>query len=180
MAERVGILGATSPVGIGLCSALAGAGANVVAYSRRAAADLADGIEWRRLGMASTGENVPIDEWVCVAPIWVLPEHFALLEASGARVSVVELTTAGSPCRVKLSLVHASASETYSTRYSSPDQLTPHTGIFTTILATADRGLTYDLYWSWTSGNESAGPTLVAAAAVYVPLTGEGDYPAEA
>lgn len=102
------------------------------------------------------------------------------LEASGARVSVVELTTAGSPCRVKLSLVHASASETYSTKYSSPDQLTPHTGIFTTILATADRGLTYDLYWSWTSGNESAGPTLVAAAAVYVPLTGEGDFPAEA
>lgn len=102
------------------------------------------------------------------------------LETSGARVSVVELTTDGSPCRVKLSLVHASASETYATKYSSPEQLAPHVGPFTTILATPDRGLTYDLYWSWTSGNESGGPELVAAAAIYVPLTGEGDYPAEA
>lgn len=102
------------------------------------------------------------------------------LEAAGARVSVVEVETAGSPCRVKLHLVHASASETYATKYSSPEQLTPHTGIFTTIAAAPDRGLTYDLYWSWTSGNESAGPTLLAAAAVYVPLTGEGDFPAEA
>lgn len=102
------------------------------------------------------------------------------LEAAGAKVSVVELTTAGSPCRVKLTLVHASASQSYATKYSSPDQLTPHTGPFTTILATPDRGLTYDLYWSWTSGNESGGPELVAAAAIYVPLTGEGDYPAEA
>lgn len=102
------------------------------------------------------------------------------LEAGGSRVSVVALTTAGSPCRVKLSLVHASAGETYATKFSSPEQLTPHTGIFTTITAVADRGLTYDLYWSWTSGNQSGGPELVAAAAIYVPLTGEGDFPAEA
>lgn len=102
------------------------------------------------------------------------------LESGGARVSVVEVETAGSPCRVKLTLVHASASDDYATKYSSPEQLTPHAGIFTTILAAADRGLTYDLYWSWTSGNESGGPDLLAAAAVYVPLTGEGDFPAEA
>lgn len=101
------------------------------------------------------------------------------LEAGGARISVVEVETAGSPCRIKLHLVHASASEIYATKYSSPEQLSPHTGIFTTILAALDRGLTYDLYWSWTSGSQMGGPTLLAAAEVYVPLTGEGDFPAE-
>lgn len=102
------------------------------------------------------------------------------LETDGARISVVELTTDGSPCRVKLTLMHDSASKDYATKFSSPEQLTPHTGPFTTILATPDRGLTYDLYWSWTSGNESGGPELVAAAAIYVPLAGEGDYLVEA
>ncbi len=101
------------------------------------------------------------------------------LELSGARVTVVSVTTAGSPCRVKLTLVHASASEDYATKYSSPDA-NEHAGMATDITALADRGLTYDLYWTWTSGNETGGPTLVAAAAVYVPLSGEGDFPAEA
>lgn len=34
---------------------------------------------------ASEGEGNPLPLWICVAPIWVLPEHFALLEAHGAR-----------------------------------------------------------------------------------------------
>ena len=121
--------------------------------------------------IASTYTEPTLTDWS------VLAED---LEAAGTKVSVVELTTDGSPCRVKLSLVHADASETYATKFSSPEQLTPHSGMATTILAAADRGLTYDLYWSWTSGNESGGPELVAAEAVYVPLSGEGDYPAEA
>ncbi len=121
--------------------------------------------------IASTYTEPTLTDWS------VLAED---LEAAGAKVSVVELTTAGSPCRVKLSLVHADAGETYATKYSSPEQLTPHDGIAATIRTTTDRGLTYDLYWSWTSGNESGGPELVAEAAIYVPLIGEGDYPAEA
>jgi hypothetical protein len=103
------------------------------------------------------------------------------LELAGARFKAVELTTAGSPCRVRLSLVHVDASQVYRTRYSSPEQNTPHdAGVQYDISDADDRGLTYDLYWSWTSGNESGGPELVAAEAVYVPLSGEGDYPAEA
>jgi len=121
--------------------------------------------------IASTYTEPTLTDWS------VLAED---LEGEGARVSVVELTTAGSPCRVKLTLVHASASEAYATKFSSPEQLTPHVGLSATIRETTDRGLTYDLYWSWTSGNESGGPELVAAEAIYVPLTGEGDYPAEA
>ena len=85
MAERIGILGATSPVGSGLCAALAGGNSTVVAHSRRPPAEATAGIEWRQLGTASSGADAPITDWICVAPIWVLPEHFALLEASGAR-----------------------------------------------------------------------------------------------
>lgn len=101
------------------------------------------------------------------------------LGVPGARMSVVAVVTAGSPCRIKLTLIHASASEDYATKYSSPDQLTPHSAAMQfDVTAIGDRGLTYDLYWSWTSGNQSAGPTLVAAAAVYIPNNGEGDFPA--
>ena len=100
--------------------------------------------------------------------------------APACKVSVVAITTAGSPCRVKLTLRHASATQDYATKYSSPEQNTPHNNsVYVYISTGGDRGLTYDLYWSWTSGNESAGPTLLAAAAVYVPNDGEGDYPAE-
>jgi nucleoside-diphosphate-sugar epimerase len=35
--------------------------------------------------------NIP--GWICVAPIWVLPEHFALLEAQGVRRVVVLSST---------------------------------------------------------------------------------------
>jgi nucleoside-diphosphate-sugar epimerase len=34
-----------------------------------------------------------VAHWVCLAPIWVLPEHFALLEAHGARRVVVLSST---------------------------------------------------------------------------------------
>lgn len=99
--------------------------------------------------------------------------------ALGARVAFSDCTTDGSPCRVKFTLHHDDATKDYGAKYSSPEQNTPHANGFD-ITVTADRGRSYDLYWSWTSGNESGGPTLVAAGAVYVPLNGEGDFPAEA
>lgn len=101
------------------------------------------------------------------------------LGSSGARLSVVELVTAGSPCRVRLSLVHALNANARLTNFSSPEQLTPHSNIVMTIIADADRGLYYDLYWEWTSGNQSGGPDLAAEAAVYVPTRGEGNVPQE-
>jgi hypothetical protein len=99
-------------------------------------------------------------------------------ELAGARVALIEAVTAGSPCRIKLTLVHAGASEQYATKYSSPDAQA-HAGMSTDILLPADRGLDYDLYWTWTSGNETGGPELVAAEAVYVPTNGEGDVPSD-
>lgn len=91
MAERrVGVLGASSLVGGCLLPVLREAGQRVVAFSRRAADDGFDG-EWRRLPF--TGRTEVIWDWICVAPIWVLPEYFTLLESCGARRVVVLSST---------------------------------------------------------------------------------------
>jgi nucleoside-diphosphate-sugar epimerase len=45
-------------------------------------------VEWRQLpaqGTKGTDIASPISDWICVAPIWVLPDYFPLIEASGAR-----------------------------------------------------------------------------------------------
>jgi len=89
--------------------------------------------------------------------------------------------TAGSACRVRFKLVAAGANDLRS-GYSSPDQNTPHavtidaTGV--TIIDPSDRGLTYDLYWGWTSGMSAGAYALVDTAVIYVPNNGEGDFPA--
>lgn len=106
--KRVGVLGATSLVGSCLLPLLIEAGLQVVAFSRQAVSQPGDGVEWRQLLPASLirhaqtkpdtlmktlagGERISL--WICVAPIWVLPEHFALLEAQGARRVVVLSST---------------------------------------------------------------------------------------
>ncbi len=91
MSERVvGIIGASSLVGDYLLPLCVQPGVGVVAWSRTAAARRDPGIEWRLLnpsmGMGGRGAAVqPISDWIIVAPIWVIPEHLALLEACGAR-----------------------------------------------------------------------------------------------
>ncbi|MBT9590659.1 MAG: NAD(P)-dependent oxidoreductase, partial [Thiobacillus sp.] len=97
--RQVGVLGATSLVGVCLLPLLTQAGWHVTAYSRRAVSQAGDGVGWRRIGCAPlplaplpVGEgNIP--DWICVAPIWVLSGHFALLEAQGARRVVVLSST---------------------------------------------------------------------------------------
>ncbi|MDP2266678.1 MAG: NAD(P)-dependent oxidoreductase [Thiobacillus sp.] len=97
--HRVSVLGATSLVGACLLPLLTQAGWHVTAYSRRAAQPAGDGVGWRQIGCAPlplaplpVGEgNIP--DWICVAPIWVLPEHFAFLEAQGVRRVVVLSST---------------------------------------------------------------------------------------
>lgn len=89
MAElRVGVLGASSLVGRCVLPLLRADGWLVVAFSRQPV-DGRDGMEWRVL---STSPPAPLPQggrgvshWICVAPIWVLPDHFPLIEASGAR-----------------------------------------------------------------------------------------------
>jgi nucleoside-diphosphate-sugar epimerase len=51
-------------------------------------------VAWKQLSLnhAKTVEEVT-PYWICVAPIWVLPDYFALIETSGARRVVVLSST---------------------------------------------------------------------------------------
>lgn len=91
--NRAGVLGATSLVGACLLPLLSEAHWRVAAYSRQATGQTADGVEWRQLAASrpssstaphpDEGDSLPL--WVCVAPIWALPDYFGLLEAQGAK-----------------------------------------------------------------------------------------------
>ena len=88
--NRIGVFGATSLVGASLLPLLAEAGWQAVAFSRQAV-ESGLGVEWRRLPCTEGVEEIP--DWICLAPIWVLPDYFALLEAMGARRIVVLSST---------------------------------------------------------------------------------------
>lgn len=77
---RVGVLGASSWVGRRALALLAQAGLAAVAYSRQPPPGTPEG-EWRQL----PADPQPLSHWLCVAPIWVLPDYFPLIAASGAR-----------------------------------------------------------------------------------------------
>lgn len=92
MAElRVGVLGASSLVGRCVLPLFCAAGWQVVAYTRQVQQRDEFGVRWLVLPNASSGQPVFQDVavvtpyWICVAPIWVLPDYFPLIEASGAR-----------------------------------------------------------------------------------------------
>ena len=92
MAEaRVGVLGASSLVGGCVLPLLRAAGWQVVAYTRLTQQRDELGVSWRVLPAGVSGRPVPQDNaamtpyWICVAPIWVLPDYFSLIETSGAR-----------------------------------------------------------------------------------------------
>ena len=93
MAElRVGVLGASSLLGGCVLPLLRAAGWEVVAFSRKPV-ESTDGVEWWELFPSPPAPHLPNSPqgvrgmgcWICVAPIWVLPEYFSLIEASGAR-----------------------------------------------------------------------------------------------
>ncbi len=79
---EVGVLGATSLVGECLLPALSQIEWQVVAFSRRPGVS-ASRVEWLQLPLTNDATEIPY--WICVAPIWVLPDYFKLIEASGAR-----------------------------------------------------------------------------------------------
>ena len=98
MGERlaVGLLGASSLVGQCVMPLLEQAGRCVMAYSRSPVHNKTEaGVTWRHLDGAglSLEANTTIMDWLCVAPIWVLPEHFLMLEARGVRRVVVLSST---------------------------------------------------------------------------------------
>jgi len=96
--NRVGVLGATSFVGACLLPLLTEARWQVTAFSRRAVGRLGDRVEWRQLAPSPPAplplaREEGVSFWVCVAPIWVLPDYFSLLDAQGARRVVVLSST---------------------------------------------------------------------------------------
>jgi nucleoside-diphosphate-sugar epimerase len=89
--SRVGVLGASSLVGRCLLPQLLYAGWHVVAYTRQTKRRDERGVSWRVLQVGGTGvlkpqeDQLDIPYWICLAPIWLLPDYFARLKASGAR-----------------------------------------------------------------------------------------------
>ncbi len=90
---KVGLLGATSLAGEALISLLQGGGAQVHAFSRKPQPSGSDGLVWHRLSVADRSQSNLIEHWLCAAPVWVLHEHFTVLEACGARRVVVLSST---------------------------------------------------------------------------------------
>lgn len=93
--RAVGVLGATSLVGKFLLPELPARGYRVIAFSRKAKiADSAD-VEWRLLqksnSLAGVSEHIP--NWICLAPVWALPELFDTLAACGAKKIVTLSST---------------------------------------------------------------------------------------
>jgi uncharacterized protein YbjT (DUF2867 family) len=89
---KVGVLGATSLVGTCLLPLVVQAGCSVTAYSRRAGCRESKRVDWRQLPVSGVSAAIPGEEeaeslplWICMAPLWVLPDYFALLEAHGVR-----------------------------------------------------------------------------------------------
>lgn len=87
----VGVLGASSLVGRCVLTTLRAAGWQVTAHTRQVQQFDEFGVSWRVLHIGALRPSVSKDNplvtpyWICVAPIWVLPDYFSLIEASGVR-----------------------------------------------------------------------------------------------
>ncbi|TKB26128.1 NAD-dependent epimerase/dehydratase family protein [Desulfopila sp. IMCC35006] len=91
--KKIGLFGATSLVGERLISLLHDCGEQIHAFSRKAQKPGSDGLAWHQLSAIDYRNNDIIEDWLCAAPIWVLPDHFILLESYGVRRIVVLSST---------------------------------------------------------------------------------------
>ena len=96
--RAVGVIGASSFVGEELISKLAISYDQVVAFSRKRMSIKKKNIKWRSLNDGATpvrtaSELDTISYWICVAPIWVLPHYFFLLESYRAKRIIILSST---------------------------------------------------------------------------------------
>ncbi len=94
--RQVGILGARSFVGVCLLNLLSSNEYQITAFSRQKIEQPFYSVNWQQLLAGSTQyfkKNQAIPLWICAAPIWVLPDYFDLLEASGAERIVLLSST---------------------------------------------------------------------------------------
>lgn len=83
--QSVGVIGASSLVGTPLLTQLSQAEYQVTAFTRHLSSQKDTNVKWRDITQPLSQENIEISQWVCVAPIWVLPEHFTMLGTCGIR-----------------------------------------------------------------------------------------------
>lgn len=89
--KYAGVIGATGLVGQCLLPLLPQNGWTVRAFSRRQINAESPGVEWLRFSDftdASSNNGFiyePIESWICLASIWVLPDYFPMLAKFGAR-----------------------------------------------------------------------------------------------
>lgn len=95
--QPIGLLGATSLVGERLLQKLTQEHRHISAFSRHPVTQSHPQITWQQLNTLNlekiSAEKNKIPVWLCVAPIWVLPEYFDLLLAYGAHRIVVLSST---------------------------------------------------------------------------------------
>ncbi len=85
--KRVGLIGGSSFVGERLRLLLEKDGCRVTSFSRSGANDT---VSLAEMDVLPVGQ---IENWVCLAPIWTLPEHCHLLEQHGVKRLVVLSST---------------------------------------------------------------------------------------
>ena len=89
--QRIGVLGATSLVGNYLLQLLSDSGLDVTAFTRRSLEQCPSikGVDWVQLDINTNKlrhdelSGSEIHTWISVAPIWILANHFDLLESCG-------------------------------------------------------------------------------------------------
>lgn len=85
---KTGLLGANSLIGECLIQRLGKDGRHTVAFSRHPPhGNIEAGVTWLQLpaSLPTHTEVSLIKDWLCVAPIWVLPQYFTMIKACGAR-----------------------------------------------------------------------------------------------
>jgi len=95
--NAIAVIGASSMVGSALLPLLVESGNHVICYSRKSKVSPAKyntGVEWREMGTLSNGfDNSPIEKWIWLAPIKVLPQYLPLMQRAGAKHIVAVSTT---------------------------------------------------------------------------------------
>ncbi len=124
---RVGVLGATSPLGQCLAARLTALGAAVLAYDRRRAA--------AELGAKAASQGAlpqarpPVPLWISAAPLWVVPNYLPALAQCGAQqlialssTSAVTKATSADPTERRVA-AQLFAAETAITQWADAHQV---------------------------------------------------------
>lgn len=89
----VGILGASSFVGLSVLEKLKSTSLVAVPFTRQEIIGTQNDVLWRQLTATELMPVSVIPLWICLAPIAVLPDYFKMLEAHGARRVVAMSST---------------------------------------------------------------------------------------